>query len=39
MDLFKISEETLLTLDKLSNQNPDSQNIVVDEWCKCTGMD
>lgn len=39
MNTFNLSEATLVALDKLSNQKPCAQNIIIDEWCKCTGMD
>ena len=39
MDNFKISEETMRQLDSLLCQCPQNQDIIFNEWCKCTGMD
>lgn len=39
MESFSLSNATLNALNKLMNQKPNPQDIIVEEWCKCTGMD
>lgn len=39
MKTFEISASTLNRLKGMANQNVKVQSIIVNEWCKCTGMD
>lgn len=39
MKKFKISASTLNQLNGLANQKTKVQRVIVNEWCKCTGMD
>lgn len=39
MEKFELSKATMDVLNQLSGLKKKEQDIMIEEWCKCTGMD